>query len=531
MKRSAILLFAVLLLLSSCARTENIEIQTDIMTTDSVGSTEIEDDNKKEDKTEMPNQNSSNENTNDTPVYKEPLNLFLSPLFKSNMVIQRDQKIKVFGTGAGDGKITLGTVTKEFTAVNNKWEVEFDAMTYSSAPITFELIEDERRKVLTNVVVGDVYIASGQSNMDLKLSETEQRQSGAVASKLLRFKNRDNNNWQEFTEYNTQGLSAIGTLFALNLEKALEQDIPIGIIPAAIGASRVEEWTSREYAEREPYLTYTKKPHYDYDNFTSTRPSLHYGWEHYIEPITSLSVAGVLWYQGESNRGVYEAPYYYELFENMVNCWRDAFNREDLPFYTVQIMMYSNDTAKDGNGNAVDEYNVRIGQWKAAMNIPNVTLCTYLSFVDTLDEDDNMNIHPTDKQPVADALANAVLTRYYYEKGEYDKAVEYSGPLCSGVAVQGNVATVSFEHVGDGLKLSRGSGKVTEMEIRLSDGSWVKAENAVISGDTVIITADTGTVITGVRMSYRNQPTMQNLCNSKDGKTLYCASPFIWLID
>ena len=513
MKRFILLLLSVIFILTSCNGAtdiaQSVAIDTAITAdqtapdTDDIGVNDVKDDKTDEEK----------EEEKEEPEPEEVLvgKRILSPMFMSHMVLQRDKEITVFGTGTGTGSVTLGSVTKTFTAVNNSWEVVFDAMPYTAEPVTFEAELGESKQVLVDVVIGDVYLASGQSNMDLKLKDTEQSVSGAYASKLIRFKNRDVYSWKRFTKENTQELSAVATLFAINLEKSLKDEIPIGIISAAVGASRIERWTSAEYANKAPYATLA-----GVDNST------HDCWEKYITPFVKFEVAGVLWYQGESNRKIEVASSYYQLFENMVACWRDAFGCEDLPFYTVQIMLFSGNKDTDRA-----EHEIRIAQWKAAMNMKNVTLCTLLSLKDTLTDDGALDIHPPDKQPIADALSNAVLSTYYTPRGEYDKTPEYSGPLCSGVSVSGNVATVSFDHVGDGLMLTGTRTYVREMEIMLSDGKWVTTDKAVIVGNTVVITVEQGETILGVRLGYCNQPTL-NLFNSLNGKSNYCVSPFIW---
>ena len=241
-----------------------------------------------------------------------------------------------------------------------------------------------------------------------------------------------------------------------------------------------------------------------------------------------MSLSGVLWYQGESNRGIGEAYKYYDKFENLVNCWRNYFGKADLPFYTVQIMLFSADNSIDNNGNAVDEYNIRIAQGRAALNIPNVTVCTMLSLEDTLLPNGGLNIHPTDKAPIAEALVKAAIACRYIPAGDYsDAAEEYSGPLADSFKANGNTAVVTFRHTGEGLTLTSGA-SATEFEVRDRSGNWVSA-TAVPDKNTVTVTAAVD-VVTGVRMGYRNRPSI-NLYNITGGQSGYCASPFILTAD
>ena len=149
-----------------------------------------------------------------------------------------------------------------------------------------------------------------------------------------------------------------------------------------------------------------------------------------------------------------------------------------------------------------------------------------LSYEDTLTNTGVLDIHPTDKAPIAKALANAVLTNYYNPKGEYDSTPEYSGPLYDTVTVSGNTANVTFTHVAEGLMLTEGE-TVAELEVRDNEGNWIAA-TGILSGNTVTVSADGVDTITGVRMGYRNRPIL-NLYNTIDGARGYCASPFVWI--
>ena len=443
--------------------------------------------------------------------------LRLASIFSNNMVFQRGEPICVYGTGTGTGTVTVGNETKEIKAENGEWKVTFSPMKATTTPIKFSCDFSGRKTDFTNVLVGDVYLTSGQSNMEFPLSSTEQKDSAAKDNPLLRY--AKGGNWCEFTKDSVQSLSAISVLFAQEIDKALSKDIPIGIISASVGASRVDDWTSMEYCRCDQYC---KDPHSDYTVYDKGHHDL---YKTYIQPVTDFPIAGVLWYQGESNRGIGEALYYYDAFENMVNCWREAWGDDDLPFYTVQIMLYGTDGGKDKNGKEADEYNIRIAQGEAARSMKNVTICSMLSLEDTVRPDGVLDIHPTDKAPIAKALANAALTTYYKPLGDYGKTPEYCGPLYDKITIDKNTAEVTFTHVGEGLMLTEGTA-VTEFEVCDTLGRWYPAEGK-LEGNTVKLTFQNGTQIAGVRMGYHNKPII-NLYNTVNGKRGYCASPFVW---
>ncbi len=447
------------------------------------------------------------------PIKVDAASMSLASIFKDNMVIQRDKQICIYGTGNGYGRITLGDVTKEVNSTSGSWKVYFEPMKATTTPINFSYDLSGNSGSLSNVVVGDVYVASGQSNMALTLADTDQKIAAAKGSANLRYNSYDT--WQTFTADNVKNFSAIGVMFAQELEAKLNKDIPIGIISAALGSTGIEEWTSEEYCVCDKY-------HNDAHNDTyGVGRGPHKLYEKQIASITNFPVAGVLWYQGESNTRQGEAEHYFDAFKNMVKNWRDAWGDPDLPFYTVQIMLFGGDNMKDENGNARDEYNIRIAQGEAARSIKNVTVCTMLSYDDTAKGFGYLNIHPTNKKPVAVALANAALSTYYNPKGDYGKTPEYSGPLYKNVKVSGNTAEITFSHAS-GLKLTSGEA-VKELEIRTGGGRWIGVEGELI-GNKVVVKTDQADKITGVRMGYRNQPTI-NLYNGAG----YCASPFIWV--
>lgn len=447
-----------------------------------------------------------------TPINVSAAGMSLAPIFKDNMVLQRDKQICVYGSGNGYGRITLGDVTKEVNATDGSWKVCFEPMKATTEPVEFSYDLSGNTGSLKNVVVGDVYVASGQSNMALTLADTDQSSAAAKDSPNLRYNSYGV--WDTFTSTNVKTFSAIGVMFAQEIEHKLNGKIPVGIISASLGATGIEEWTSEEYCVCDKYH---KGAH---DEVTEAGRGAHKLYETHIAPITNFSVAGVLWYQGESNTKSGEAEHYFDAFKNMVTGWRNAWNDQSLPFYTVQIMLFGGDDMKDSNGNPRDEYNIRIAQGEAARSIKNVTVCTMLSYEDTAKGFGYLNIHPTNKKPIAVALANAALSTYYKSKGDYTKSPEYSGPLYKDVKVNGNTAEITFSHAA-GLKLTDGE-VVRELEVRTGGGRWI-AVDGKLDGNKVVVTLDSVSKLTGVRMGYRNCPSL-NLYNGAG----YCASPFLW---
>jgi sialate O-acetylesterase len=359
--------------------------------------------------------------------------------------------------------------------------------------------------------------------MEFNLKATEQ--TGTVESNsLLRYAYRGTQGWYEFKPDVVESATAIGVLFAQELSYALENEIPIGIISCSKGASRIDDWVHEDYCFCEEY-DFDNTAHSDYTKYDQGHHDL---YRNQIQPIEKLTTAGVLWYQGESNRGAGEAYRYLDMFKTFVECWRTRMDDPTLPFYTVQIMLYGSNNGKDMLGNPSDEFNIRIAQGEAARTMDGVTVCTMLSYEDTLAANGTLDIHPTDKLPVAKALANAVLTTYYNPLGDYDKTPEYSGPLYKEISVSGGKATITFNHIAEGLMLTKGS-TINDLEVRNADGSWVAA-TGTLSGNVVTVTAEGVSEITGVRMGYMNRPDI-NLYSIIGGQRGYCASPFKWIAE
>lgn len=445
----------------------------------------------------------------------------ISSIFADNMILQRNKLIRIFGEGKGIGKITIGTQTKTFVSTTDSWAVVFEPLPATTKPIVFKTDLSGVITEYKNVLVGDVYIASGQSNMALTLTAIGKADT-VVENSLLRYNYRGENSWCEFSPQTINLATAIGTMFAQNITTALNNQIPIGIISASQGASRIEDWIHSDYCFCDKY-DFKHTAHIDYFFYDYGHHEL---YRSIIMPIERFSIAGVLWYQGESNRGIGEAYRYLDMFKTLVRCWRTRMSDATLPFYTVQIMLYQSDGAVDGNGNEVDECNIRIAQGEAARTMDNVTVCTLLSLEDTvLASTGRLDIHPTNKQPIAKALANAALSTYYYPLGEYSDTPEYSGPIYKNVNIVKNTATISFSHTGEGLMLTDGE-TVSEFEICDTSGNWSPAKANLID-DKVIITMSDDKEIIAIRMGYRNRPSI-NLYNIIDGRRGYCASPFVW---
>ncbi|MCI0461224.1 MAG: sialate O-acetylesterase [Gemmataceae bacterium] len=424
-------------------------------------------------------------------------------LFTEGMVLQQGTKaLPVWGTADPGEKVTVSIQGQEVSATAAKdgnWVAHLNAL---KAGGPFEMtIAGTNRIVFKNVLVGEVWVCSGQSNMEWSLSRTRdpkeviassadpqlrlftvQRVPAKVPQRELPVaKGGQLSTWQECGPQSVGNFSAVAYYFGRDLRKALK--VPVGVIHSSVGGTAAERWTSRATLDRYPELK----------GLGGT--DLYNGM---IAPLIPYAIKGVTWYQGESNAG--RAAQYKVLFPAMIRNWRDDWKRGDFPFLFVQLAPY--DRVKVPGQWA----ELRETQLYTALNVPNTAMAVIT------DAGHPTDIHPPDKAPVGARLALAARAVAYGEK------IVHSGPIYSGLDVRDDKAIVRFRHVGSGLA-SKG-GDLQGFEIAGADGKFVKA-SAVIQGETVIVSSPAVARPATVRFGWANYPTV-NLFN-REGLP---ASPF-----
>ncbi|MBQ9557449.1 MAG: hypothetical protein IJU94_02470 [Clostridia bacterium] len=422
----------------------------------------------------------------------------LADIFCDGMVLQRDKEIRVFGSGKGEGKVAFLGRETPFEA-DGDFVVTLPAAP-AGGPYTMRVTLGGEEAVIRDILVGDVYLASGQSNMALMLGEIGQEAYSETDS-VRYFKEPhfpddnldprlDFKGWEKCSKEASKGFSAVAYYFAAKLNA--ETGVPVGIVCSSIGASTVDAWTSPEVVDTPEYQSYVAIRHNDFFEYKFNQNC--WLFRHKLRPLIPYSFAGVLWYQGESDRRAEEARSYDKMLAALINDWRCRF-ADELPFYCVQIMPFNEPESEPAWAM------IRAGTEKASKALPK----TYLVTLFNTGEADN--IHPTKKRGVGEALANAVLCR------QFGREVEYCGPVLEAVSVADGEAKLTFSHA-DGLRfdgeprdfftlLPDGE---TPVECRLTDGAvFVKLPPEAV----------------GVSMGWRNVPE-HNLVNSSG----YLASPF-----
>lgn len=421
----------------------------------------------------------------------------LADIFTDHMVLQRRKPIAVFGEGSGKGRVELCGNAVEFEATDG-WLVHLPPME-AGGPYEMTVTLNGDTVTLTDILVGDVYLAGGQSNMQFRVEESVD--IPRIPNENVRVfteghcANENRDCWQEYTpwqvatEENLEKFTAIGYDVARMLQE--EQNIPIGVVSCNIGASRVDAWTAPEIVNAPDYQQMLGAKHGDWHYYKFNHDSWCY--EAKLLPVVPYGINGVLWYQGESNRLEEEAVHYHTLLSRLIDNWRDLWG-ENLPFFLVQIAPHN-----DGEWN--DWPHIRQAQERVAKEVPHTYLCT---LVHTGEAD---NIHPTKKHQLALELTAAVSTVCYGQPREY------CGPVYDTAEKTATGAVITFTHA-EGLHFD---GDPADLCVYDAAGNALDY-TAAVEGDAVVITAPDAARMT---LGWRNSPT-HNLYNSAG----WLASPF-----
>jgi sialate O-acetylesterase len=478
--------------------------------------------------------------------------LKLHGLFTDNLILQRDEPVLIYGFCDDDDTVTVTFrhVPTKAKVKDGKWVAKLkplkaggpDKLTVTSyrnyrkgRPMT-----PPETNEISNVLVGEVWIASGQSNMEwpMRLSADPDTEIAKTANPNIRLytvpklkamspTNNVNASWQVSDPTTTAGFSAVAYYFARDLQKAL--NVPVGIIHTSWGGSPAEVWMSEEVLKRKEHeglWAYYKESNakyqaavakYDKDEAAAKKAGKEFkaqrprppGWrptELYngmIAPLIPFTIKGAIWYQGESNAG--RAWEYRHLFQDLIKNWRKDWDQGDFPFLLVQLAPFK----KIKSGVDDSEWaELREAQTLATKELKNVGMAVIT------DVGDEADIHPKKKEPVGARLALAARAI------AYDDRVVHSGPIYKGMDIRGNKIVLSFDHVGAGLEAGGGVEQLKGFQICGADRRWQWAK-ATIQGDKVVVTHFDIAEPVAVRYGWADYPVV-NLWN-KNGLP---ASPF-----
>lgn len=428
--------------------------------------------------------------------------LKLSPVFGDNMVLQRDKEVPVWGTAKPGTKVNVEFAGQTATATAEKdgrWMARLQPLS-AGGPHDMQVAGDGS-VAFENVLVGEVWVCSGQSNMEWPLNKANNPESEIAAAddpklRLLAVKRKRSDKedtsfegqWQACTPQSAAGFSAVAYFFGRHLRQEL--DIPIGLVKSAWGGTPAEHWTPKSSYDADPTLVETSAGG---EGVMKQSSSLYNGM---IAPLVPMAIQGVIWYQGESN--VPRGPYYRHLFSSMIEGWRNEWQQGDFPFLFVQIAPYN---YKGHKGCPL----VREAQLQT-LSVPNTGMVVTMDIA-TIDD-----IHPRNKQDVGKRLGLAARAIAYGED------IAFSGPIYKSMEVKGDKVVLSFDHTNGGLVAV--DGPLNSFEIAGESGEYVPA-TAEIEGDTVVVHSDEVKQPTEVRFAWKDTA-LPNLFN---GEKLP-ASPF-----
>ncbi len=461
----------------------------------------------------------------------------LPALVSSGMVLQQGMSVPLWGWADEGEEVTVEFQNQKVkaTAKDGKWMVRLKSLK-AGGPFTLT-ISGKNRIELQNVLVGEVWICSGQSNMQWQLQQTDNAQAEIASAKypMIRLFTVPRSEvdtaakdvkaeWKECSPETVATFSAVGYYFGRDLHKA--RNVPIGLINNAVGGSPAESWMnagvlkadeeyrqfSEEYVRRmEQYEKAMAKFREDSEKAKAEgkpaprgpgKPWMPAGlYNGMLAPLVPYGIKGAIWYQGESNAS--RAYQYRRLFPAMIRNWRSEWGQGDFPFLFVQLAAFG------PNGQTLGESDwaeLREAQSMTLSSTPNTGMAVAID-VGTIDD-----IHPRNKQPVGSRLALGARAVAYGEK------LTHSGPVYESMKVEGGKAILSFKHTGNGME-ARG-GALKGFIIAGEDKVWRQA-TAEIKGNTVIVSSAEVAKPVAVRYGWIKYP--ESTLFNKEGLP---ASPF-----
>jgi sialate O-acetylesterase len=477
----------------------------------------------------------------------------LSPVFSDHMVLQRDVQIPVWGWADPQESVTVefqGQSKSAAADASGKWMVRLDPLPANAKPAVLKARSAKGGDAVevTDVLVGEVWLGSGQSNMAMTVDRAKdfEQESAAANHPLIRmFTERSSGafepqakaagDWVVCTPQSVGKFSATLYFFGREIQRDLR--VPVGLINSSVGGTPIESWIAldaqKSSKELEPLVSTLVK---DEAAFDEAKAKAEYEknlerWEKQVEkakaenrprprkptdpvatrsrrggpgglfngkiaPLIPYAIRGVLWYQGEANSVPSKASYYQFQLPLLVTDWRQRWGSE-LPFAWAQLPNFG--------GPGRDWPTVREAMLKT-LKLPRTGMGI------NIDIGEEKDIHPKNKQDVGKRLAMWALAAVYQRPN-----VAASGPLPAGHEFRGREAVVTFKHSDGGLKAD---GDVQGFQLAGKDQQW-KPASARIDGDKVIVTSPDVEQPVAVRYAWSNFPT----CNLKNGAELP-ATPF-----
>lgn len=380
----------------------------------------------------------------------------LPALFTDNMMLQQNMEAPIWGWGNKNEMLQISTSwdakTYEVKVDRiGKWNVSVKTPV-AGGPYTISVSNGKETKVIKNILIGEVWLCSGQSNMEMPLkgffgqpvkggnNEVVRSTNNNIRfitvprSTVLKPESDFEGSWQVASPRTTGSFSATAWYFGSLLQEVLQ--VPVGLIEVSYGGSNVEAWMNAEMLKDFSNVNIATKKE-DFKEAPNREPTTLFNGM--LSPVIGYGIKGAIWYQGESNR---DRPFQYkDLFEKMVSSWRTLWNQGEFPFYFAQIAPF--DYKRYHSDNYLEKYNsayLREAQLKASKEIPNSGMAVLM------DIGEKDNIHPVDKEKGGSRLAYLALAKTYKIDG-----FEFESPEFNAMEVKGSTVTVSFKNIPNGV--------------------------------------------------------------------------------
>ena len=429
----------------------------------------------------------------------------LHPLFSQDAVLQRDRALNIWGWTKPNADVTVKFLHAPRTLRADKdgyWSCSLQPRP-AGGPYALEVSSEGQTETRTNLMFGDVWLCSGQSNMEwsVDVADNAAAEKAAANNPNIRLLHVPQNiqaapvdtvdaKWQVCTPRTVGGFSAVGYFFGRKLNQNL--DVPIGLINSSWGGTPAESWVSKGALQTMPTMQMPLEALQQADINQNSPTTLFNGM---IHPLLPGQIKGAIWYQGESNAD--RAQEYRALLPTLILDWRERFGAATgapMPFYIVQLANFQQPTDDPDNGGWAS---LREAQSHAAEFVPDTGI------VVTTDIGEADDIHPTNKQDVGLRLALAALAQTYGEN------IEYSGPRLRSVEAQGGALQLSFDHA-DAMTLKGDANRV--FAVADADKKWSWA-TTTINGNIISLHSDAVAAPVYARFGWSDNP-RANLVNS-----------------
>jgi len=411
--------------------------------------------------------------------------LRLGAPFSDHMVVQQNRPITVWGWDDVDTMVTVTMGEHTATAkadADGKWSARLPGRAASHDPASIS-IAGSTETTLNDVLVGEVWLCSGQSNMEWTVSSSNNPEDEIAAANhpLIRHikvkhvpsatpqSDVSTDGWQVCSSDTVAAFTAVGYFFGRHLQSNL--DVPIGLIGSNWGGTRIEPWTPPAGFQRVAALgdianDLGSYPEVNADGTVNHQSALAL-YNGMIHPLLPFAIRGAIWYQGESNNG--EGMLYYEKMRALITGWREVWNDPTMPFYFVQLAPYR-----------YRQPDQLPGIWEAQSAVLEVA---GTGMAVTTDIGNVADIHPRNKQEVGRRLGLWALTKTYgHDVGSY------MGPIYQSMRIEGDRIRLFFDHADEGL-VSRDGESLSWFTVAGFDREFVEAE-ALIDGNTVVVSSD-----------------------------------------